>query len=63
MTIASPCIKVCTLDPAAKLCVGCGRTLDEIARWTAMSPDDRRRVMALLPGRLARLGGATERLP
>ncbi len=28
-----PCVKICTLDARSGLCLGCGRTLDEIARW------------------------------
>ena len=40
----SPCIGVCTMD-ANGLCLGCRRTLAEIARWSAMSNDDRRRWM------------------
>lgn len=32
----SPCINVCVLD-ASKTCIGCHRTLDEIARWGRMS--------------------------
>jgi hypothetical protein len=36
-------------------CVGCGRTLDEIALWTVLDDDDKRAVWALLPARLARL--------
>jgi predicted Fe-S protein YdhL (DUF1289 family) len=49
----TPCTKICTLDPAAGLCIGCGRTLDEIARWTTMSDAERRRVIAELAERLA----------
>jgi predicted Fe-S protein YdhL (DUF1289 family) len=30
----SPCTGVCTLDRSS-ICVGCGRTLDEIAQWPA----------------------------
>ena len=33
--IESPCNKICTLDPASGLCIGCGRSLAEIARWSA----------------------------
>lgn len=55
-SIVTPCIKVCTLDPQHGMCVGCGRTLDEIARWSAMSDTERRRVMAALPDRLASVG-------
>lgn len=51
--IATPCIKVCMLDPEAGLCLGCGRTGSEIAGWLAMSPDTRALVMAKLPERLA----------
>jgi predicted Fe-S protein YdhL (DUF1289 family) len=36
-------------------CVGCGRTLDEIALWTVLDDDDKRAVWALLPARLAQL--------
>ena len=52
--IESPCVKVCTLDARAGVCLGCGRTVDEIARWTLMSADDRKRIMAELPARRAR---------
>ena len=47
--VKSPCVKVCILDAQSKLCLGCGRTIDEIARWTAMSPAERMRVMRDLP--------------
>jgi uncharacterized protein len=36
LRVDSPCIKVCTLD-AQNVCVGCGRTIDEIAGWAGMS--------------------------
>jgi len=49
----SPCIKVCVIDAATRLCSGCGRTLDEIARWGSMNDADRARIMSLLPERLA----------
>jgi uncharacterized protein len=52
--IESPCTKVCTLDAHSGLCLGCGRTIDEIARWTAMSETERARIMAALPARRAR---------
>ena len=37
----SPCIKVCQMDPLRGLCLGCKRTLDEIARWPSMSDSER----------------------
>jgi uncharacterized protein len=61
--IESPCTNICTLDARSGLCLGCGRTVDEIARWAAMSADDRARIMAELPARRASLTesiGATE---
>ena len=54
MTIESPCVKICTYESGSGLCTGCGRTLDEIARWSEMSSDERRRIMAELPARLAK---------
>jgi uncharacterized protein len=57
----SPCIKVCTLD-AARMCTGCGRTLDEIAAWSRMNPEQRQAVCTLAADRLnaqrARAAGA-----
>ena len=53
--IETPCIKVCAVDPTAARCVGCGRTLAEIEGWIAFSADERARIMAELPGRLAAL--------
>ena len=51
--IESPCIKICTLDARSGLCLGCGRTIDEIARWAAMSEPERALIMAELPARRA----------
>lgn len=48
----SPCVKVCRMDPQRGLCLGCARTLDEIARWASMSDAERERIMIELPGRL-----------
>jgi predicted Fe-S protein YdhL (DUF1289 family) len=57
--IETPCIKVCVLDPRSGQCSGCGRTLDEIARWGAMSEAERQAIMKALPARLARTSAAT----
>jgi hypothetical protein len=46
--IESPCNRLCTLDPASGLCLGCGRSLDEIARWTQMTDAERARIVAEL---------------
>ena len=54
MAIETPCVKNCTVDPASRLCIGCGRTLDEIAQWLTLTNDERRRIMAELPARLER---------
>jgi predicted Fe-S protein YdhL (DUF1289 family) len=43
------------LDEQLGLCVGCGRSSDEIASWASMPPDQHRAVMAILPARLERL--------
>lgn len=40
----SPCVSVCRMDPARGLCVGCCRTIDEIAGWSRMDDAARREV-------------------
>jgi predicted Fe-S protein YdhL (DUF1289 family) len=49
----TPCINICLLDEETGLCLGCGRSIQEIARWTSMSDAERRTVMAELPARQA----------
>ena len=59
--IQSPCINVCVIDASTALCAGCGRSLDEIARWAAMTDMERQRIMRELPARQARAQQAAER--
>ncbi|MGA8689678.1 MAG: DUF1289 domain-containing protein [Methyloceanibacter sp.] len=47
----TPCIDACDIDASSGLCIGCGRSLDEIARWAELSVDERRAIMAILPAR------------
>ena len=54
-SIASPCNKICAVDPVSGLCIGCGRSLAEIAAWLGYSDGERSRIMAALPRRLATL--------
>jgi predicted Fe-S protein YdhL (DUF1289 family) len=49
----SPCTKVCAMDAEGHYCLGCRRTLDEIARWWSMRDDEKRAVLAALPQRAA----------
>jgi len=35
----SPCILICTLDED-KICLGCGRSLEQISGWALMSKDE-----------------------
>ena len=53
--IESPCVKLCVVDPDSGYCIGCGRSRSEIAGWIAMTPAERRTVMAELDDRMASL--------
>ncbi|HWM61977.1 MAG TPA: DUF1289 domain-containing protein [Rhizomicrobium sp.] len=53
-------MKICTYDPGTGdpgtgLCLGCGRTLEEIAAWSALGDAERRAVMEQLPERLRQM--------
>jgi predicted Fe-S protein YdhL (DUF1289 family) len=50
--IKSPCTRVCVVHPATRLCIGCGRSIGEIARWIELTDAERDRIMAQLPARL-----------
>ena len=49
--VSSPCISVCKMDDARGLCVGCMRTIDEIAAWSTMNDAARLAVWKTLPER------------
>ena len=53
-SIATPCVKICVIDPVSGLCIGCGRSPDEIATWTEMSAQERAYIMSELEERLRR---------
>jgi predicted Fe-S protein YdhL (DUF1289 family) len=57
----SPCVRLCTLDPETGICVGCGRTLAEIGKWSRYTDPERREIMDALPERLARQKRASGR--
>jgi predicted Fe-S protein YdhL (DUF1289 family) len=52
--VASPCISVCVMDAASGLCIGCWRTLDEIAAWSGLDAAAKRAVLAAIRKRRAR---------
>jgi len=56
MSKETPCIAVCMIDPGTSLCLGCGRTLPEIARWHRMDSAERQAVMLQLAERMADAG-------
>ena len=58
--IKTPCVQVCAVDPESGLCLGCFRSLAEIAGWTRLSDAERDAVLGDLAGRRTRI--APERL-
>jgi predicted Fe-S protein YdhL (DUF1289 family) len=55
MTIETPCVQICMVDGKSGLCLGCHRTLPEIARWTRYSDAERDEIMRALPARRQRI--------
>jgi len=43
--IESPCNDICTQDPESGLCVGCGRTQEEIANWLVYTEEQKKQVL------------------
>jgi len=50
-TPASPCVRDCCLDEA-EVCMGCGRSLQEILRWHAAPHEEREAILAAAKLRL-----------
>jgi len=53
--IKTPCVSICSVNPATRHCEGCGRNLKEIAQWSRMTDDERAEIVAALPERRKRL--------
>lgn len=51
----TPCVNVCTIDGASGLCLGCYRTLPEVAGWSRLTDAERGAIMAALAGRRTRI--------
>ena len=65
--IDSPCIKLCSIHPGERICIGCYRSIEEIGSWSQLSPEQRREIMADLLDRAPRVqkrrGGRASRPP
>jgi uncharacterized protein len=53
VAVASPCVDICRLD-ARGLCIGCRRTLSEIAEWSQASDARRLEILSALKARTLR---------
>jgi len=53
--VPSPCVNVCEIDPGTGLCRGCRRTLQEIAEWLEMTPEQKLDTLRLVAERGRRL--------
>jgi len=38
----APCIAICSTSQGDAVCKGCGRSFDEVQRWTSMTPAEKR---------------------
>jgi|TARA_B110000240_G_C13332968_1_gene382099 predicted Fe-S protein YdhL (DUF1289 family) len=65
--IDSPCVKLCSIHPAERICVGCYRSMEEIGAWSSLSTEVRLEIMAELPSRASRIqkrrGGRSRIVP
>ena len=57
MTLLSPCISICQIDPETGNCLGCYRSRQEIARWPAMSTNEQADLLQALKQRRAEKTG------
>jgi uncharacterized protein len=63
MSMETPCIQTCVIDPVTGFCIGCGRTGAEVGGWTGMTTRQRQDVMAGLSERLHMMTSRQSRAP
>lgn len=54
-SIKTPCVQVCAVDDESGLCLGCFRSLAEIAGWVRLTDAQRDAVLQQLPARRGRI--------
>ena len=59
--IPSPCVGVCQINASTKYCLGCWRTLKEVAHWSRYSNDEKEILIIELAERQKRLGSNKRR--
>lgn len=53
--VSSPCVQVCCIEPVSGLCLGCYRTLPEIATWSRKTDTERGFIMDALESRMSQV--------
>ena len=53
--IDSPCVKLCSIHPSERICVGCYRSMEEIGTWSSLSSEVRLGIINELPSRASRI--------
>ena len=43
--VESPCVNICQINPETGFCIGCMRTLNEIADWLEMTNEEKQHVL------------------
>lgn len=56
----SPCVGICLVDPATRLCRGCLRRVEEIAAWYEASNVEKHEILARIAARRAEAGAGTQ---
>jgi hypothetical protein len=49
----SPCVGICLMDPATRICRGCLRTIEEVAGWYNATLPEKRAILGRLAERRA----------
>lgn len=57
----SPCTDVCAIDDDTGWCIGCGRTMSEIASWATMGDQSRTKVLGELDARKIKIANREQR--
>ena len=48
MSLKSPCVEKCDLNPDNDICTGCLRTSREISDWTGYTNEEKKEVLKLI---------------
>ena len=60
--ITSPCVGICSINKNNDFCIGCGRTIDQISKWSNFNETEKKKIILQIKNRIVFANIGTNKL-